>query len=189
MIPLFPHLPHFHLSISFLNSIYFLPVHRRSLLGLLTASIMEVASNFQNVAFQLVRSIVDAKIIVPEVHHTFVTPYCCSSSSTSISILLTLYVSFILHSQPIFPSMFTYQLNRVFILISSTNRYMIWSQSYQNKLLYPRGEEVSLYHVILSHIMSYRAMSSLLTLGCLNSTWPNSSTLSNHSLPSSTTLH
>ena len=28
---------------------------------------MEVASNFQNVAFQLVRSIVDAKIIVPEV--------------------------------------------------------------------------------------------------------------------------
>jgi hypothetical protein len=43
------------------------PMPRRSLLGLLTASIMEVASNFQNVAFQLVRSIVDAKIIVPEV--------------------------------------------------------------------------------------------------------------------------
>lgn len=42
-------------------------VYWRSLLGLLTASIMEVATNFQNVAFQLVRSIVDAKIIVPEV--------------------------------------------------------------------------------------------------------------------------
>lgn len=28
---------------------------------------MEVASNFQNVAFQLIRSIVDAKVIVPEV--------------------------------------------------------------------------------------------------------------------------
>ena len=39
----------------------------RSLLGLLTASIMEVASSYQNVAFQLIRSIVDAKIIVPEV--------------------------------------------------------------------------------------------------------------------------
>lgn len=55
------------------------PMPCRSLLGLLTASIMEVASNFQNVAFQLVRSIVDAKIIVPEVS-THVCMYVCHAS-------------------------------------------------------------------------------------------------------------
>ena len=40
----------------------------RSLLGLLTSSIMEVAGTFQNAAFQLIRAIVDAHVIVPEVY-------------------------------------------------------------------------------------------------------------------------
>jgi hypothetical protein len=94
------------------NSIHFHSHLCRSLLGLLTASIMEVASNFQNVAFQLVRSIVDAKIIVPEVSTdacmyvryasplsptvSFHTP--CMCYTPHYRLFLFLYVLFVLYS-------------------------------------------------------------------------------------------
>jgi hypothetical protein len=36
---------------------------------------MEVASNYQNVAFQLIRAIVDARVLVPEVQCIYVDMY------------------------------------------------------------------------------------------------------------------
>ena len=40
----------------------------RSLVELLTSSISEITASHQNAAFQLIRSIVDAKVLIPEVY-------------------------------------------------------------------------------------------------------------------------